>query len=326
MNAELYKKLLEEGSISPESFEKISKKYAAPLFSVHWEIKTLLYLGVMLLSSGLGILIYKNIDTIGHQVILLLIAAICAGCFFYCFKHKVPFDKVQVKSPNSLFDYILLLGCLSFLTFVGYLQAQYHVFGNNYGLATFIPMLGLFYIAYTFDHLGILSMGITNLALWLGVSVTPFNLLYHNDFNSQTVIYTYLSLGFLLIGIAHLSEQFNFKKHFRFTYLHFGVHLSFISLLSGYFYYYNNGTAIVWLMGLLALAFYIYKNALLHKSFYFMLLVVLYSYIAISSLIVRGLLNIGDEGALYLGFMYFIGSGIALVFLLINLNKQLKGV
>ena len=114
-NADLYKTLKEEGTLSPESYEKLCEKQRNTLFSLHWELKTLLYLGVMMLSTGLGVLIYKNIDTIGHQAILGLIAAICGGCFYYCFKHKKPFSKALVKAPNAMFDYLLLLACLSFL-------------------------------------------------------------------------------------------------------------------------------------------------------------------------------------------------------------------
>ncbi|MDQ6764326.1 MAG: hypothetical protein M3015_17115 [Bacteroidota bacterium] len=65
-----------------------------------------------------------------------------------------------------MFDYILLFGCLSLLTFVGYLQFEYNVFGNKWGLATFIPMVVLFMAAYYFDHLGVLILAIVNLAAW----------------------------------------------------------------------------------------------------------------------------------------------------------------
>ena len=75
----LFENLHADGLISDESFEKIKQK--SDLFSVHWEVKTLLYLGVLLLTSGLGLLIYENIDTIGHKVVLGLIALICTGCF-----------------------------------------------------------------------------------------------------------------------------------------------------------------------------------------------------------------------------------------------------
>src|SRR6201986_4381710 len=127
---DLYKNLHDEGLISDESFSKIKlNQEEQKLFSVHWEIKTLLYLGVLLLTTGLGILIYENIDTIGHQFVLMLIGAICVGCFIYCFRFKLPYSTEKVRSPNAAFDYVLLLGSISFLTFVGYLQFEYKVFG-----------------------------------------------------------------------------------------------------------------------------------------------------------------------------------------------------
>ncbi len=323
MDDDLYKDLYAEGLLSDESFAKTIQKHPS-LFSVHREIKTILYLGVALLTAGLGTLIYQNIDSIGHTFVLLLIALISAGCFAYCFKNKLPFSTEKVRSPNSSFDYILLLASISFLVFTGYLQYEYNVFGSHYGMATFIPMVVLFFIAYYFDHLGILSMAIANLAVWMGVSVTPKQLLLNHDFDSEKIIYTYLLLGVLLIAAAYSTEHFNFKKHFKFSYQHYGVHVAYISLLAGYFHFYQFPAALVWMVGIGLLSFIIYMDAFKNKSFYFLLLVVLYSYVAVSSLMVRAFIAINDISALYLMLMYFIGSGIALIFLLINLNKKLK--
>ena len=323
MDDDLYKDLYAEGLLSDESFAKTIQKHPS-LFSVHREIKTILYLGVALLTAGLGTLIYQNIDSIGHTFVLLLIALISAGCFAYCFKNKLPFSTEKVRSPNSSFDYILLLASISFLVFTGYLQYEYNVFGSHYGMATFIPMVVLFFIAYYFDHLGILSMAIANLAVWMGVSVTPKQLLLNHDFDSEKIIYTYLLLGVLLIAAAYSTEHFNFKKHFKFSYQHYGVHVAYISLLAGYFHFYQFPAALVWMVGIGLLSFIIFMDAFKNKSFYFLLLVVLYSYVAVSSLMVRAFIAINDISALYLMLMYFIGSGIALIFLLINLNKKLK--
>ncbi|HTI60429.1 DUF2157 domain-containing protein [Mucilaginibacter sp.] len=321
---DIYEELHSAGLLSDESFAKVNAERPASLFSVHWEIKSFLYLGVLLLTGGLGLLIYENIDTIGHQFVLILIALICVGCFAYCFKTKLPFSTGQVRSPNTAFDYILLLGCTSFLIFVGYLQFEYKVFGLNYGLATLIPMLVLFFTAYYFDHLGILNLAIANLALWMGVSVTPKQLLLNSDFNSETIIYTYLLLGILLMAGAYNTQRYNFKKHFKFSYQHYGVHVSFITLLAGYFHYYNSFACSAWVLALFFFAYLVYKDAFKHRSFYFILLVVLYSYIAVSSLVVRVLIQTADLGAMSLLSLYFIGSGIGLIFLLININKQIK--
>ncbi len=323
MDDDLYKNLRAEGLLSDESFEKVRQKQQ-PLFSLHWEIKTILYLGVALLIAGLGTLIYQNIDSIGHTFVLLLIALISAGCFAYCFNNKLPFSAEKVRSPNSAFDYVLLLASISFLVFAGYLQYEYNVFGSHYGMATFIPMVVLFFIAYYFDHLGILSMAIANLAVWMGVSVTPKQLLLNYDFDSEKIIYTYLLLGVLLILAAYATQHFSIKKHFKFSYQHYGVHVAYISLLAGYFHFYQFPVALIWVLGIALLSLIIYRDAFKNKSFYFLLLVVLYSYIAVSSLMVRAFITINNITALYLILMYFIGSGIGLIFLLINLNKKLK--
>jgi hypothetical protein len=321
---DLYENLHSEGIISDASFEKLSKKYYKPLFSVHWELKSLLYLGVLMLTGGLGLLIYENLDTIGHQFVLGLIAIIWIGCFAWCTKNKLPFNAAKVRAPNDAFDYILLLGTISFVTFVGYLQYEYNIFGSNYGMATFIPMLVLFFIAYYFDHLGILSMAIVNLAIWMGVSVTPKALLLHADFNSETIIYTYLLLGILLLLAAMLMQRFNFKRHFKFSYAHYGVHVTFIALLAGYFHYYDSAIAALWMAGIFILAFLVYRDSLRNKSFYFLLLVVLYSYIAVSCLFVRVCMLMQSQVIFEFLSLYFIGSAIGFIFLLIHLNKKIK--
>jgi len=318
----LYENLRADGLISDESFEKIKQK--GNVFSVHWEVKRLLYLGVLLLTSGLGLLIYENIDTVGHKFVLALIALICIGSFTYCFKTALPFSPEKVKSPNTAFDYVLLLGSISFLTFIGYIQYEYKTFGTNYNLATLIPMLVLFFTAYYFDHLGILNMAIAALAVWMGVSVTPKQLLLNSDFDSRTIIYTYMVLGIILLIGVYLTQLSNFKKHFKFSYQHYGVHVTFISLLTGYFFYYNSAFAILWMVAFFVIAWLIFYDAFKNHSFYFLLLVVLYSYVAVSSLVVRVMMLAEDEGALYLTMLYFIGSAIGLIFLLINLNKKLK--
>lgn len=320
MNIDLYKRLHEEGLISAETLEKANQKHKNPLFSVHWELKTLLYLGVMLLSTGLGILVYKNIDTIGHQFILLFLAVISAGCFAYCIKHKKPFSREKVESPNSFFDYILLLGCLTLLSFLGYMQFQFHVFGDHYGLTTLIPTIILFYVAYEFDHLGVLGMAITSMALWMGVSLNPRSFLADNLFADSSVIYTYLAFGLILLIAGHLSAHYKFKKHFKFNYHHFGLNISFIALFAGFMEISGN-YSFVWLVAVFTLAIILYFDAMKDRSFYFLLLIMIYSYVALSFLVLSMIFKGNDFTGI---FIYFILSAGGFIVLLKKLNTKLK--
>ena len=325
MTNPIFEDLHKKGLIGDKSFENILKKNSTALFSIHWELKILLYLGVTMLSTGLGILVYKNIDTIGHQVVLVAIALISISCFTFCYRNKLPFSTKKVESPDSLSDYILLLGALSFLSFVGYLQFQFEFFGTRYGLATFIPMLFLFFTAYYFDHLGLLTMAIANLAIWMGITVTPKDLLEKGDFNNVTVIYTYLNLGLLLLAMALASKRYLFKKHFSFTYQHFGIHLTFIALISGYFQH-TFYPALTWFIAITIAAGFIFQRAFKDKSFYFVLLAVLYTYIGVSGLVSRTLNFLNNNAATYLIIFYFIVSGLGLILTLITLNKRIKAL
>jgi hypothetical protein len=324
MDIPLFEKLRVEGLIGEESLTKLKASENNRLFSLHWELKTILYLGILLLSGGLGILVYKNIDTIGHTAILVFIGLLSACGFAYCFKTKLPFATGKVAAPNAFFDYVLLLACLCFITFIGYLQYQYHFFGNRFGLVTFIPMLVLFFSAYYFDHLGILSLAITNLCAWAGIAVTPLRILQDNDFNSNTLIYTGLVMGAGLIATGVVTRLRQFKPHFAFTYTNFGMHILFISILAGMFLF--EPVYLFWFAFLVGVAFYFYRDALRSRSFYFLLVLTLYSYIGLSYVIIRILFYTlqTDTGGIYLMFMYFIGTAVGLILFLIRMNKNIK--
>ncbi|MEO6219155.1 MAG: DUF2157 domain-containing protein [Ginsengibacter sp.] len=133
MDIRIFNKLFQEHIITATEFEKIEQYQHEPV-SVHWELRTLLYLGIVLLTTALGILIYKNIDSIGHNVIITSIALMCAVCFWYSFKNANVYSNKKIISRNIWFDYILLIGCLLLLTLVGYLQFEYNTFGNKWAL------------------------------------------------------------------------------------------------------------------------------------------------------------------------------------------------
>jgi len=322
MDILLFTKLAQENLINERELKKVELQKDEPV-SVHWDLRTLLYLGIVLVTTSIGILIYKNIDTIGHEVMLIIIAATCVVCFSYCLKNSKGYSNKKVESPNIWFDYVLLLGCLLLLTFVGYIQFQYNVFGNRWGLAAFIPMVILFITAYYFDHLGVLSLAITNLATWIGISVTPLRILKENDFNDPHIIYAGLVLGVILVVVSFVIQYRNIKAHFAFTYKNFGAHILFVSLLALMFYFENIYLlCFVLLTGVSVLFF---RNSLKENSFYFLVVTLLYGYVGLSYVIIELLSMSGfDMGPVYLVIIYFILSGIGLIRLFIYYNKIFK--
>ena len=130
---------------------------------------------------------------------------------------------------------MLLTGCLLFVTFEGYIQFQYQTFGTRYGLAAIIPTLFFFPLAYRFDNLSVLSMAITGLAAWAGISITPLHLIDSNDFSGHSIIFTAEVLGIALAIAGWVLAKQEFKAHFLYTYLNFAMHLLFVSSLAGLF-------------------------------------------------------------------------------------------
>lgn len=326
MDLEQFRRHFEAGLIAEESLKKVTLAETNRHFSVHWELRTLLYLGVVLLTTGLGILIYQHIDTIGHEAIITAIALGCAACFYYAVKRKPAFAWGKVQSLDTFYDYIVLLGCTLLVTLVGYLQFRYTLFGTHYGLALFIPMAALFVCAYTFDHLGILSMAITGLGAWVGVALTPLDILRNNAFDDPVFLLKAIALAVLLVLLGMVSSKKQWKPHFAFTYEHFGIHLFFIATYAEMIT--ERPGHYAWFLLLAAGAGYVYWLAMRNRSFYFLTLMVLYSYLAVSTFIIQ----VWDEyvpkgdwtGILALLFMYFIVTAILLILLLVRWHKKLK--
>lgn len=321
MDRHLFQNLLQQELISEKDYSNIREQGVS--FPLFWELRSLLYLGIVLFTAAIGVLVYKHIDTIGHDILVVTIASLGTACFAYCLKHTKGYSPEKRAAPNFLFDYILLLGCLLLLVFVGYIQAQYNVFGHRWGLAAFIPMLLLFIAAYYFDHLGVLSLAITNLAAWVGITATPTRILQENDFNSEATIYAALTLGAALISGAFLSAVKKLKAHFSFTYQNFGAHIFFIALLAALFHF--NTLFLFWFVALAGFSFFAFRYAIKKRSFYFLVITALYGWIGLSYVIIELLTRSNaDMGSFYALVLYFILSGIGFIRLLIHYNKILK--
>ncbi len=318
MNTALADILFKKDLITPSEKENLHRE--KPL-SVHWDLRSLLYLGILLTTTSTGILIYKNIDTIGHDAMLVAIVALVIICFAYCFKKTNGYQHAKVDMPWAGTDYVLLAGCLLLLTLVGYVQFQYHLFGSRWGLALFIPMVLLFAAAYYFDHLGVLSLAITNLAAWAGIAITPTAILQQNDFNEERVMFTGLALGAFLVDLIIWTTFKKVKAHFWFTYKNFGIHLFFISMLAILFYY--ERVYLLVFFGLLLAVFLLYRNALKESSSYFLVVTLLYFYIGISYVFIR-LISLNSMAGVYGIVLYFIFSGIGLITIFKRLQQKLK--
>ncbi|HEX8428964.1 DUF2157 domain-containing protein [Hymenobacter sp.] len=312
-----------QGLVMPEQAALIRRDEQTRPFSVHYEVRTLLYLGIVLLTGGLGVLLYQHIDEIGHGVVVAGMTLLTAVCFGYVARYRTAFTWGEVPRAGFVPDYVLLLGCLLFLSLEGYVQYQYGIFGTRYGLAVFLPAVLFFWLAYLFDHRGVLTMGITALASWVGVSVAPLSAFTDNNFRSLSGAAVGLGLALACAGL--LSEYKNWKRHFGFTYLSLGSNLALLAatflLVDGY--------SETWLSPLVAavlilvlcgfLAWYARRT----RSYLFILMGALYSYIVLTYLFIR-LIDHSTSDAVSLIMLYFLLSCFGVLVFFVNIKKILR--
>lgn len=314
-------KLIQDGVLNEQEGAAVDAFEREKPMSVHWELKTILYLGILLLVSGIGILVYLNIDTIGHQAIIAAISLSAGFCFYYGFKHKLPYTTSQVTYESPLFDYVVLLGCLLLGVLIGYLQFQYSIFGLHYGLATMVPTLIYFAAAYVFDHKGILSLGITGFAAWAGISATPMHLLSENNFNDLDIILSAVGVGLILAGFSKFAEVKDIKKHFGFTYNNFAANILFIATLAALFDQEYKVISFIFLAGV---CFYYLRYAIAQQSFLFLLLSVLYGYIGLTYAFFSVLINMANTFSFILGMFFVLASCAGIILFFIYYKRILK--
>ncbi|ARK09396.1 DUF2157 domain-containing protein [Fibrivirga algicola] len=287
--------------------------------SVHHELRAALYVGILLLASGLGLLIYEHYDEIGDLAIVGGMVGLCAVAFLYAWKNRPPLSTEQARNRSVFGDYALLLACLLFLSLEGYVQYRFNLFGTRYGLVTFLPAVLFIGLAYRFDHRGVLGMGLTALASWVGVTVRPLELRLRTNFFDEPTVLAAIGLGTLLIGAALWLERKPIKAHFTYTILTFAGNLLLLALLAGVFNF--DGRRLFYAIPLFGVCAAFDWLARREQVFLYRLMGVVYGYIGITYLLFFQILD-GMHYPTEVYLIYFIATGAGAVFYLTHSYRK----
>jgi hypothetical protein len=311
------KELLRRELITDSQFIHLQNIISRKIFSVYYELRIILYLGIMLFTAGVGILIYLNIGELGHLLSIIALFVFTAVCFYYAFKYAHPYSHHKVKPPTPLFDYIVLLGCLLFIAALTYLEFQYHILEYNLGSTTLVTAVFFLYAAYRFDHLGILSLAVTALASYFSITVSPQQWYSGFEFTGEHLPLTAMIFGAALAGAAIFLDRRNVKRHFSFTYINFAALIFLTGAISGVF---MTDTYVFYLLGLYAGCAFCVYYANREKSFLFLLYAFIYGYIATT----YWLFDTVMRNAEVLWFFYFLASCGAFIFFIIRYKSHFK--
>lgn len=317
MRPEHLQELRDKNLLTEEQYAHIETIVSGKILSVYYELRILLYLGVLLFTTGVGILIYQNIGELGHLLSILGLFILTVVCFLYVFRKASPYTHGKVKAPTPYFDYVVLLGCLLFISVLGYLQFQFSILNEALGETTLVTAAFFFYAAYRFDHLGVLSLAVAALASFWSISVSPQKWYSNDFFETANLHITALIFSASLAVIALVLDRKNIKKHFTFTYLNFCSLIFLTAALAGIFI--NDDDYLLYLLLLYVGCGLTAYFAHLKKSFLFLLYAFVFGYIGTTYFLTDVIL--GDP---YIWFFYLVASCGGFIFFIVRYKNYFK--
>lgn len=316
----IYNKLFKENLIDNKQFSLLDAIHNNKLISLYYELRVILYLGIMLFTTGVGYFAYQNIGEIGHVVSIILIGLATVVGFYFISKHAQPYNNDIVNVNLPYFDYLLLLVSLLLISLLVYIQIYFNLTEILIHWSSYFSASILFFMAYRYDNKALLAMGITAFAAAVGLSISPVNWVKGNWSTSNELYNISILLGALLIIIGYVSNLKDIKKHFKFTYQNFGMLLLYIGGLSSIF---DSQFEILYALLMIAAAGYLSYYTWKTKEFLFFLYSNLTCYIAFTYLLFS-MADTMSSGIEMLLIYYFPITCITYLVLLITKKSHFK--
>lgn len=226
------KKLFDVGVINEQQFSFLELVRTKQIVSLYYDLRLILYLGIILFTSGFGYFVYQNIGSAGHILAMFFLASSIAVGFYYIFKFSKPYSNSLVLVELNFFDYVLLLVALLIITLLSYIQIYFELVELLLRWSSLLSTSIFLFMAYRYDNRAILTMGIIALAATLGLSVSPIDWIEGELSSISNLYYSSIILGISLIVIAQVSVIRNVKAHFKSTYHHIGLLLYYSGMVA----------------------------------------------------------------------------------------------
>jgi Predicted membrane protein (DUF2157) len=298
----------EQGAISAEQHAHLAGLSRREPFSIFLELNLLLYAGVVAFVVGLGWTVSTWSRQLGDIVVLTVLCGILAACSWYCFSRTPAWSTAETPAPSPIFDYVLYLGSLVWCVELAYLENRFHVLSGQWDLYLLVTAGLFFFLAYRFDNRFVLSLALSSLAGWFGLTISRWPSHQDAEYRLYALLYC------LLVGVGGaLLQRSNLKPHFFGTYLNVVANVLFLALLSGVFERQGYG---LWFFALLIACAASLVWGLTRRQFAFVAYAAVYGYVGVSWLLIRG---VNDETFL---LSYFVISAIAMLVVLVQIARR----
>jgi hypothetical protein len=298
----------DQGALSPEQYALLDGLVRGKPFSVFLELNILLYAGVLAFVGGLGWTIETYSLQLGDVAILTVLSVMLVACLTYCFSKASPWSRAETPSPNLVLDYVLYLGTLIWSVELAYIEEQFHLLSGQWDLYLLITALVYFGLAYRFDNRFVLSMALSALAGWFGLTIV------HRAGNDAATWREYAIIYSLVIGAVGLALNWQaVKRHFLGTYLNVAANVFFVAVLAGVF---EQQGYVPWLLLLIVACGASFAYGRAARQFSFVAYAAVYAYVGVSSVLLRNVNNVNAT------LSYFVITGIAMVVMLVVFSRR----
>lgn len=308
-------RLRREGILTDAQAGPLERVARGDLVSVEAELRTLLYAGVLLVTTGVGLFLKENHERLGPVAIATLIGLAAAGCLFYAWRRLTPFSWGTAGATHLGADYVLLLGMLLIGADLGYLEYQLHLLGADWPYHLLLASAIAFFLAYRFDSRSVLSLALTSFAAWRGVAVS-LSFAARGAAGTPAVRWNALACGALFVVAGVASVRLKRKPHFEPVYVRLGLLLVFGGLLSGVFGGYRSNW-IAWELPLFAAAAVVIVVAYRLRRPLDFSMGVLTAYFGFLRILVEAMTGAS-------GFLVVAASSVAIIVLLVRAQRRMK--
>jgi hypothetical protein len=202
---------------------------------------------------------------------------------------------------------VLYLGSLTWSMELAYLENRFHLLAGQWDLYLLATAGLFFFLAYRFDNRFVLSVALSSLAGWFGLTISHWPSHQDAAYRQYAILYS------LIVGIAGaIIQRRGLKPHFFGAYLNIVANVLFWALLSGVF---NRQGYVVWFLALVAACGASLAWGLPRRQFSFVAYAAVYGYVGVSSILVR---DIHSDTAL---LSYFVITGVAMLVMLVQIAR-----
>jgi hypothetical protein len=298
-------RLARTGTLGTDQAVHLGRVARGELLSLRPELRALLYIGVLAITSGAGVLVAENLDRIGPVAIAAGLWGAATLALLWALRQAPPFSWGASESGYFAFDYALLLGVLLTGSALAYTEVTFTPLGDVWGLHLLAMSAFAGAVAVRGDSRVVFSIALTSLAAWRGVSAASLEgAVWRGSAEAALVRANALACGVLFVALGAAMVRTRRKPHFEPTATYLGFVLVLGALLSGVFG--DDRAAAYRVAGLVAGAG---VAAAAYRAGRFPLfgLGVVAAYAALSAAVVAGI----DDALL--GFLWFSATGIAVL-------------